>query len=126
MLSPILRQCVAYLLIALLPLQAAAASRLALCAELANSNHGATTTMAHCAEMAQPAGSPDQASKMSHPGIAKGCWLGTICLASLGAYALPVQHELPPAVASAQIYPPLTAHYLSIVLDDPQRPPSAL
>lgn len=120
-----IRQCVAYFLIALLPLQAAAGSRLALCAEMKNPGHAATMAADHCAQMAAAAESGKE-TKTPHKPAADGCWIGSICLASLSAMAVPIMPQAAPIKLSALPSPAATGYYQSIILDSPQRPPTFL
>lgn len=124
--NSIIRQCIVYVLIALLPLQAAAASRMALCAATMKSDHAATSMAAHCAQLARANSESDNPTKLHHDPKQPGCWLGSICLAGLAAIAIPVSHQSSSAESHVAVFPPLTLHYLSIDLDDPQRPPTVL
>src|SRR5690606_30959195 len=81
-----IRQCITYLLIALLPLQAAAASSLALCTETARQSSTVMPAMDDCAQMAM---SPHSKAPVPHSHESKSCWLGSICLASLMGFAVP-------------------------------------
>lgn len=123
--SLLLRHCVAYLLLALLPLQALAASRLALCAEITNSSHTAAESMKDCAQMAQSSGpKADDSAPPSHGD--KSCWLGSICLASVIAFAMPISHHVIPVERAAPVYFSATTNYRSVILDNLQRPPATL
>ena len=122
--SVFVRRLIACLLIAFVPLQVTAASRLALCADMAP----AQQSIAHpgpCAHMDSmaPEKITDISSSPSHHG---NCWLGAICLAGLTLLPMPVVH----AQLSIERNPPLyLAHatfFHSVVLDTPLRPPATL
>jgi hypothetical protein len=122
-----IRQCVIYLLIVLLPLQATAASRMASCAEMKNPDHAATTIMTeHCAQLAAAAGKAGNPVDSHQQPKQTGCWLGSICLATLAVAAIPANDLPGPTKPQTAIFPALTELYRSVVLDDPQRPPTAL
>lgn len=125
-------KCVAYLLIALLPLQAVAAGRLALCAEnpseLAWPSASVQTKtsvrqMDRCAQMASMQVPAADATKSTGKPT---CWLGSICVVSLGAMALSAPYKVSPAQHSVPIAFSTSAVYLSIISDTPQRPPATL
>jgi hypothetical protein len=146
----LVRQCIAYLLIALLPLQAAAASRLALCAEMNAAEMGPaphsgissdTTSGAafipadatpmqfmgkseHCAQMgSMPAPASTDKSSTSHT---SGCWLGSMCLAGMMALALPSTYASVPFERDTPHHIPQTTLYRSIISKSPLRPPTTL
>jgi hypothetical protein len=121
----IIHQCIAYLLIAFLPLQAIAAGHLALCAEssAAMTKSGAQT-MADCSQMTSMQQSSSLESTTAHNNSA--CWLGSICVASVGMIAVPSHYQFIHIEHSAPIYFSTTALYLSITPDTPQRPPTTL
>jgi hypothetical protein len=119
---------IAYLLILLLPLQAAAAARLAVCAE---SSISAVQTMDHCSQQSMNSSLSRDLSNSDYSDATKkqgntACYLGSICIASFGALAIPsayhfarIEHERP-----LHFFTP--AFYLSVIPDTPQRPPSVL
>lgn len=120
-----LRQCFAYLLIALLPLQAVAAARLALCAEDSMGvAKGAMQTMEHCSQMTSMQQSSSSDTTKAHGNAA--CWLGSICIASFGVMGLPSTYQFAHIEHSAPSYFSPTALYLSVIPDTPQRPPNTL
>ena len=116
-----IHRCLAYLLIALLPWQAAAAGRLALCAE--NFSVSAAQTMDHCMQMNSMGDSASPDSSKTH---SNGCWLGSICIASVSVMAMPGAYHFARMEQGAPIYFSTTAFYLSVVPDTPQRPPNTL
>lgn len=118
----LLRRCIACFLIALLPLQAAAVGRLALCAELAQAS--TSQQMSHCEQMAESALLPADSAPHSHE--MTGCWLGSVCQVSAISFALPVKPLPATTTTGAAPQPATTALYLSIILDSPQRPPATL
>ena len=127
MMSSAIRQYLAYLLIALLPLQAVAASRLAVCAELMEGPPQSAPTMEHCEQMADmplPQSEPD--TSISHPHQTPGCWLGSICLVGSVAFALPMKHQSTAMERETPLYLSAIGHYRSVILDSPQRPPTTL
>lgn len=118
-----LRHVVVLLLIVLLPLQAAAAGRLALCAERIPAQ-----ASPHCQQLAAQSTQPEHRSplKQSHSQSQTGCWLGSTCLIGLAALALPSNGLF---ISHADVQPWALArvsHYLSFIADSPQRPPTSL
>lgn len=132
----LVRQCIAYLLIALLPLQAAAASRLALCAEMSSAEMGAASFNSsaapmhsmerteHCKQMvSMPAPTSTDKSATSHT---SACWLGSMCLAGLMVLAVPSTYTGVQFERDVPRYLPQTTHYRSIISESPLRPPTTL
>jgi len=119
-----IRQYIAYLLIALLPLQAAAASPLALCAEMVT----AGITDVKPAMPCKPISSMIQSSSTDTPASTHtgACWLGSICLA--GHFLMPI----PTAYAGIDVghnsptYLSEFTFYRSITSESPLRPPASL
>ena len=127
MMSSAVRQYLAYLLIALLPLQAVAASRLAVCAELMEGPPQSTVAMEHCEQMADmPLPQSELDTSTSHPHQSPGCWLGSICLVGALAFALPMKQQSTAVERVTPLYLSAIGHYRSVVLDSPQRPPTTL
>lgn len=125
MVYSIFRQYIACLLIALIPIQAAAAGRLALCAEMTGQSRAAMT-MEHCTQMASMTTSTAKDATPAHHED-KNCWLGSVCSASMAAFALPMKHQFAPIERDASIsLSTITLHYRSVILDSPQRPPTIL
>jgi hypothetical protein len=131
----IIRQCLTYLLILLLPLQAAAAGRLALCATLTETTQLNNTAMAeHCAQMDSMPRSDTADIQSSDPNDNhqphnnqphnSGCWLGSICLAGLGAAALPTAYTTSRIDRITPVPLPHFTYYHSIIAAVPQRPPA--
>jgi hypothetical protein len=129
------RQCLTYLLILLLPLQAAAAGRLALCAAVTEPVPSNTTVMSeHCAQMNSMLLSSTTADIQSNdtndshqphsPTHISGCWLGSICLAGLGAVALPAAYTTSRIDRITPVPLPRFTQYHSIIAAVPQRPPA--
>lgn len=128
-----LRRCIIYLLIALLPLQATAATRLALCAgmDATVSMEAITPTkdapMEHCERMDMSKHSAaDEISKSATPHKGMGCWLGSTCVASMLLLALPMDHAVAHVERRVPTHSPLTSNYHSVVAEGPQRPPATL
>lgn len=121
-----IRHFAVYLLILLLPLQAAAASRFAVCAEQTPINTNASAVMPHCDHGAAmtKAADHDRYSKSIHGG--SSCWLGSICMASVGFAALPATHNFVPFVQTDSISPFIDYPYDSFIPEGPQRPPAIL
>jgi hypothetical protein len=120
-----IRQYIVYLLVALLSLQAAAAGRMAVCAELGKAAPE-IAVMKHCdhmKDMASPKAADDSAA---HSHKADNCWIGSICLAGMPAFAMPMQQVSASVQQGFLPYFTSPTHYHSIVPDHPQRPPSAL
>jgi hypothetical protein len=126
MTSSFFRQCIAYLLVALLPLQAAAASRLMLCAEMPHAPQVAAAARDHCAQMANAAGMQQPPDSAPHSHDSKSCWLGSICVASVTAFAMPVSGQCLSISSTTPVYPSVMASYRSIIPESPQRPPAFL
>jgi len=125
MAGSLINRCLAYLLLILLPLQAAAWGRMTVCAEITPPSHSATVSMAHCHDMTartQPLG--DRRSH-SHPDGA-GCWIGSICIATVAAFAVSTQHSIALVDNNNPTYPSVIALYQSVILDGLQRPPAIL
>lgn len=130
----LVRRCIAYLLIALLPLQAAAAGRFALCVAMKAPPAESTNiqSMDHCAPMSalQSQRSARASSASSHPVSPSsphdGCWLGSMCLAGLVPLALPAAYVGVDVERHGSIYPSPTARYLSFISESPLRPPAVL
>lgn len=121
----LIRQCIAYLLIALLPLQAAAASRLALCAEM-GMTHMTPQSMVGgepCAHMDAMPPSPTDKSATSNTGH---CWLGSTCLGGLMILAVPATYAGVHIERNSPLYLPHTTLYHSIISESPLRPPATL
>lgn len=120
----LIRQCIAYLLITLLPLQAAAASRLALCAEM-GATHVTMKSMESaeaCAHMDSMPSSTDKSSA-SDTG---NCWLGSTCLAGLMLLAVPATYAGVQIERNTPLYLPQITIYRSIISENPLRPPTTL
>lgn len=121
-----IRQLLVYFLIVLLPFQAAAASRLSLCAEMKMPGHTMASMSDHCAQLAVAAEqSGKTGNSQQHPKQA-GCWLGSICLAGMIGAAIPTNHRIGSVKPSSYEISSVATHYRSVDLDDPQRPPTAL
>jgi hypothetical protein len=121
-----IRRFIASLLVLLLPLHAAAAAPLAVCAEMMPPAH-AKVAMPHCEQMADmpQASAADQATKHDRqPG--GGCWLGSICVAGVSAFAMPMQPVSGQLPRGKPVYAVAASHYRSIILDTPPRPPAIL
>lgn len=123
-----IRRFIARLLILLLPLHAAVAAPLVVCAEMVPAVQ-TTEAEPHCEQMAEMADSqssaPEQTMKFDHH-PAGGCWLGSICLASVSAFAVPMQPVSGQTLRSKPVYAVTASHYRSIILDAPPRPPTTL
>ena len=121
-----IRHFIARLLILLLPLHAAVAAPLAVCAAMVPPAP-ADAAMPHCEQMADsPSPSTlDQTMKLDHH-PANGCWLGSICLASVSAFAVPMRPVSGQALPGKPVYAAAASHYRSIILDAPPRPPTTL
>jgi hypothetical protein len=117
------RQCITWLLALLLPLQAAAAAPLALCAALQKPAHD-SVIKTPCDQMKQMSASvsTDDSAFTSHH--SDGCWLGLVCIAGLAAFAIPMQQQFAATQHNTPRYRTSTVHYYSIVPDLPQRPPA--
>jgi len=133
--SLIVRRLIACMLIAFVPLQATAASRLALCAEMGAMRLEVTQlenapSFAPCAHMdsmttnAMTANEmPDAPSASHHNGA---CWLGSICLAGLTLPPMPVSHVGINIERNTQTYFAQASFFHSIVPETPLRPPTTL
>lgn len=117
-----IRQCIAYLLITLLPLQATAASPLALCAELTAVQLAGLKPAMPCKQMSSMAHSPSPDTS-THTGA---CWLGSICLAGHFLMPIPVAFAGMDVERYSPSYLPEFTFYRSIVSDNPLRPPAIL
>jgi len=118
--SLIVRRLIACLLIAFVPLQATAASRMALCAEM-----GSASSVVPCAHMDSMTTKEisDAPSSSHHNG---GCWLGSICLAGLTLPPMPVSHVGINIERNTQTYFAQASFFHSIVPETPLRPPATL
>jgi hypothetical protein len=124
MIRPFLQRCCIYVLIALLPLQALAISRMAACGDKTSFGQKSAATMDHCAEMAMAGMSPSSTKDSnSHAYKQTSCWLGSVCLAQIMAFAVPVKLASTTIERNAPTYPAIVTHYRSVILDDLQRPP---
>jgi hypothetical protein len=132
-----IRQCVIYLLIALLPLQATAATRLALCAEMGATvaTESATATeyapMEHCERMDMPNHAAtdtalNEGSKPAAQHVGMNCWLGSTCVAAMLLLALPINHVLAHVEHIVPAHSSIASHYHSVIAEGPQRPPATL
>ena len=120
----LLRQCIAYMLIALLPLQAAAASGLALCAEMSPAQMHSMQASERCAQMkSMPVTSSTDKSSTPHTAH---CWLGTTCLAGMMLLAVPATYAGMHFERNTPFYLPQTTLYHSIISESPLRPPTTL
>lgn len=119
------RQCITWLLTLLLPLQAAAAAPLALCAALQKPAHD-SVVIPHCDQMKQMTASVSTDDSVSTSHHSDGCWLGSVCIAGMAAFAIPMQQQFAAMEHNAPRYRTSTSHYHSIVPDLPQRPPAVL
>jgi hypothetical protein len=117
--STLIRHFAVYLLVLLLPLQAAASSRFVVCAEMSTAPH-----CDHSATMTTPSADHDMSSKSTHGGST--CWLGSICMASVGFAALPATHNFLPIDQTDSISPFTHHPYDSFIPEGPQRPPAIL
>lgn len=128
----LIRQCIAYLLIALLPLQAAAASRLALCAQMSETIvRAAPPHVEHCAQMgSMPAQSIDKTAKpstdKSPASQPSACWFGSMCIAGLMLMAVPASYADVHIARDTPLYFSLPTFYRSIISDNPLRPPATI
>jgi hypothetical protein len=125
MIRPIIHRCCVYMLIALLPLQAMAMSRMAACGDMTGLAHKSAVPMDNCAQMANMSPSSTKDSS-SHHHKTTSCWLGSVCLANVVALAVPMKLSSPAMERSAPAYPSVVTHYRSVILDDLQRPPVIL
>jgi len=126
MTGSLIHRCLAYLLMVLLPLQAAAWGRMAVCVETAPPARPATVSMANCHDMAMQA-QPAVGDMPSHPHPHRAtCWIGSICIATVAAFAVTTQHRIEFVEGSSPTYPSAIALYQSVILDGLQRPPAYL
>lgn len=115
---------IAYLLIVLLPLQVAAVGRSAMCTETSQSTvHEMDPGMEQC-DQATPMSPtlPDDSPIPLHKD--SSCWLGSVCLVHAMVFAVSLPHQLSSRLHDELAYPVVIAHYRSVVLDGPQRPPA--
>lgn len=127
--SIVLRRLVACLLIAFVPLQVTAASRLALCADIGAAKflQAKSTAVVHepCGQMASmPAQDMTDIASASH--LQEGCWLGSICLAGLTMPPMPSAHASINLERHSQAYRAYVNFFHSIVSDNPLRPPASV
>jgi hypothetical protein len=123
--SVFVRRLVACLLIAFVPLQVTAASRLALCADMIAVPQESAVDSKPCAHM-DAMTAEKTAPTLSSPNQHGNCWLGSICLAGLVLPPMPVVHTNFSIERNPPVYPAQIAIFHSIVLDSPLRPPATL
>ncbi|HVL00354.1 MAG TPA: hypothetical protein VM553_11115 [Dongiaceae bacterium] len=118
-----IRKLLLYLLIMLLPMQAVAMSCLSVCKDVSVPVSNTATVMDHCAEMNARA-STDHSNPPHNKSTT--CWLGSVCLAQVAVFAMPIEHRLLTIERDTPAFPTVGVLYRSVILDHPQRPPSLL
>jgi hypothetical protein len=124
--STLIRHIAVYLLVLLLPLQAAAASSMSMCAEMMSINSRDSSTIKHCDHSGSVTASTVNHDADSKAGHAATCWLGSICMASVGFAALPAAHHFPHIDQTDSVSPFIAHAYTSFIPEGPQRPPAIL